>query len=550
MSTSASTQQSQAPHGTVKETLTSVTIAFVMAFVFRAFVIEAFVIPTGSMAPTLLGAHMRFTSPKTGFDWPVGPWSATPPNSQNYNRTQSSVTVSDPMSDQKDSHSKLPLASGDRILVLKYLYSLHDPKRFDVVVFKSPEMPQTNFIKRLTGLPGEQIALVDGDIFSRKASVPPPPPGEGQADWSEQDWAIARKPERVQRSVWQPVYDSAYTPAPGERPFVPPWTGATQNWDVRGKRIYTFSGTEQTTLAWDDQRWPISDRYSYNEIRHTSIDGPALEPDPLGLTRLPISRTTEVFPVSDLRMRCGIEPDQAGLNATAIIQARNHEFRAEIQGTQVTLRMRHMPRIRGEEPQWTTLDTATLAKPLEPGRVTNVEFWHSDQSLSLFVDSKKVAHGVYDWTPSQRIWFALGLDLNSTETDTERAINDPRQYRRPAVRWEFDGSPFKLYRVGLDRDIHYQAGGSGRRTLRATHPSTTLTLNPDQFFVNGDNSPASSDGRMWNGPDAWVAETIDPTWGVVPRDLLIGKAFFVYFPSLMKDRTVPVPDFGRMRFIR
>jgi signal peptidase I len=41
----------------VRETLESIIVAFILAFLFRAFVAEAFVIPTGSMAPTLMGAH-------------------------------------------------------------------------------------------------------------------------------------------------------------------------------------------------------------------------------------------------------------------------------------------------------------------------------------------------------------------------------------------------------------------------------------------------------------------------------------------------------------
>jgi len=49
--------------------------------------------------------------------------------------------------------------AGDRILVFKYLYSIYDPRRFDVVVFKAPHAPQENYIKRLVGLPGEMIAL-------------------------------------------------------------------------------------------------------------------------------------------------------------------------------------------------------------------------------------------------------------------------------------------------------------------------------------------------------------------------------------------------------
>src|ERR1700722_3551027 len=57
--------------GGVKDTIESILIAFILAFVFRAFVVEAFVIPTGSMAPTLMGAHMRFHCPDCGYDFDV-----------------------------------------------------------------------------------------------------------------------------------------------------------------------------------------------------------------------------------------------------------------------------------------------------------------------------------------------------------------------------------------------------------------------------------------------------------------------------------------------
>src|ERR1700722_6294304 len=55
----------------VKETVESILVAFILAFIFRAFVVEAFVIPTGSMAPTLLGAHFRFTCPDCGYVFDV-----------------------------------------------------------------------------------------------------------------------------------------------------------------------------------------------------------------------------------------------------------------------------------------------------------------------------------------------------------------------------------------------------------------------------------------------------------------------------------------------
>src|SRR5882757_8550921 len=55
--------------GGVKDTIESILVAFILAFIFRAFIVEAFVIPTGSMAPTLMGAHMRFTCPDCGYRW-------------------------------------------------------------------------------------------------------------------------------------------------------------------------------------------------------------------------------------------------------------------------------------------------------------------------------------------------------------------------------------------------------------------------------------------------------------------------------------------------
>src|SRR3954469_21522984 len=48
----------------IRETVESIVIAFVLAFFFRTFEAEAFVIPTGSMAPTLMGRHKDVVCPK------------------------------------------------------------------------------------------------------------------------------------------------------------------------------------------------------------------------------------------------------------------------------------------------------------------------------------------------------------------------------------------------------------------------------------------------------------------------------------------------------
>src|SRR5579871_3114527 len=79
-SETADTAKQPNPEGSVKETIESILVAFILAFVFRAFVVEAFVIPTGSMSTTLLGAHTRFHCPDCGYSFDVDYHAREDPN--------------------------------------------------------------------------------------------------------------------------------------------------------------------------------------------------------------------------------------------------------------------------------------------------------------------------------------------------------------------------------------------------------------------------------------------------------------------------------------
>src|SRR5687767_15967688 len=50
-----------------RETIESIAMAVILALLFRGFVAEAFVIPTGSMAPTLKGRHKDVDCPKCNY---------------------------------------------------------------------------------------------------------------------------------------------------------------------------------------------------------------------------------------------------------------------------------------------------------------------------------------------------------------------------------------------------------------------------------------------------------------------------------------------------
>jgi signal peptidase I len=57
------------------------------------------------------------------------------------------------------------LHDGQFLIVNKLVYYLHPPERGDVVVFHSPQEPRKDFIKRVVGLPGEEVEMRDGRVL-------------------------------------------------------------------------------------------------------------------------------------------------------------------------------------------------------------------------------------------------------------------------------------------------------------------------------------------------------------------------------------------------
>ena len=55
------------------------------------------------------------------------------------------------------------LKNGDYLLVEKISYYIHDPERFDIIVF--PYSNNVNYIKRIIGMPGEKIQIIDGAVY-------------------------------------------------------------------------------------------------------------------------------------------------------------------------------------------------------------------------------------------------------------------------------------------------------------------------------------------------------------------------------------------------
>jgi len=66
------------------------------------------------------------------------------------------------------------LRPGDRVLVNRVAYHLGEPERGDVIVFRYPENPDIVFIKRVVGVPGDELEVRDGRLYvnGRPAAEP------------------------------------------------------------------------------------------------------------------------------------------------------------------------------------------------------------------------------------------------------------------------------------------------------------------------------------------------------------------------------------------
>jgi len=60
---------------------------------------------------------------------------------------------------------KPTLVTGDRLFVNFHYYLTNEPKRGDVVVFKFPKDKKKDYLKRIVGLPNEEIRINEGHVF-------------------------------------------------------------------------------------------------------------------------------------------------------------------------------------------------------------------------------------------------------------------------------------------------------------------------------------------------------------------------------------------------
>ena len=64
------------------------------------------------------------------------------------------------------------IMEGDRIVAFRLAYLFSEPDRFEVVVFKYPDNESIYYVKRIIGLPGETVTIIEGEVYIGDSDVP------------------------------------------------------------------------------------------------------------------------------------------------------------------------------------------------------------------------------------------------------------------------------------------------------------------------------------------------------------------------------------------
>lgn len=521
------------PHvDTGRDHFESILFALVLALLFRTFEAEAFVIPTGSMAPTLYGRHKETACAECGHKILIGASDEVDRETQLLNQGQRISIAVCPNCRAHNAVEDAPAFNGDRILVNKFPYELGNADRWDVFVFKWPEEPQTNYIKRLVGLPGETLRVRQGNLYQ----------------WDQNTETILRKDPEKQRGLQIPVYDDRFAP-----------TGLLANgWPERWSSVVPVF-EEQLPDQWkESDAWKrtdareyqlgTSDRLSWLRYRHftpnsfewESVSKAPLEPslppprpklisDYCGYNTYtpPNDNLFEAaFWTPDLTVSGSLHIESIAAGAQLVLDlidgGRGFQCRFDLAAKKVSL---HRVTVDREQ------ELATASSPINgPGDYT-FRYANVDDRLVLWINDRLVD-------------FGAGATLDEPNA---LAAPLPTDHDLSPVGIAAQGMTATLSQLLIERDIYYRGDRPGlgggrnfeqdsfRRELgtllekpddwsrlyqqQADLDSREFSIPQDGYLAFGDNSPRSSDSRYWA-----------PELQSVPRKLLIGKAFFIYWP--------------------
>ncbi|MAV34364.1 MAG: signal peptidase I [Planctomycetaceae bacterium] len=401
----------------------------------RCLLVRGFVAPiriTGaSMAGTLHGQHLRIDCDDCLMQYACGL----------RHRGESGHTTC-PNCGYDQNSSREALCQGDRVLIDQWYGMWQQPARWDLVALPSPDGSSAMIVKRLIGMPGEQIAIQHGDVYV--------------------NGRLLRKPLGVLREMAILVHDDRYQPR--LQPRLPRRWRAERNasgWQgVAGG--YRFDDRSSPTST-DPSARPTVEWLTY---RHWLCFPKAVPPAPRG----------EEIGVLD-SLGYNQQAPRSRLNAVTDLM---FSTRVTIDGMgQLSFRVADGATWYIAELSWPSGDWQLWR---DSDRVLTVS-----PQFSRNVERLDIEYGLYDrmivLTVNGRLLFEHQL----------RPDLDPSEHV-PTSRLSIGAAGICADVSGLRvfRDVHFLAPGPPWSYWCTSHP-----LAADQFLLLGDNAAVSTDSRHW-----------------------------------------------------
>jgi len=366
-------------------------MAVFLVLIVRQTVVEAFMIHGASMAPTFISRHYEVRCHNCGFVFQVGEGKTRDcgghvqcPNCRNeWTSTREALgavpeTSADPTTNRLLTANTV-LRGPSRVFVNKFIYQLRSPRRWEVVVFNVKEVmcaschrefnsasdvPTTcaepgcdgtrfevtgkaqgkNYIKRVLGLPGERIQIVDGDVYA--------------------NGRIVRKPADIQSEMWIPVYDSKLVP---KHEVLTAWNATNAD----GFVLDPQEDGAEASLEWAAL---VRDYYAYNGAGSSASD-----------TQL----------VGDCRLRTTLTVGSASSGGAVTLAIHDGGHRFELVMPVGSGRARLL--MDGES-------VKDAAPSLAVGVASAVSMENYDDRIVVYVDGAQLL--VHDYEPTEKYWSA------------------------------------------------------------------------------------------------------------------------------------------------
>ncbi len=583
--------------------LTELGSSFVIAvLLLRGLILEGYMVSTGSMAPGLLGFHKQVCCPECDYLFAFG---------VSFDDSVGSETLAAAHADVSDTYATCPNCGkvninvgavprnhGDQLLVHKHVFDLRRPRRWERVVFRNPSSPGESYVKRVVGLPGETIRIVDGDLYV--------------------GGLIARKSYEIQSDMKIPVFDMSHLPTaddwelpwrmtgvwefanggssgengplkdlngPVDRSEVSQSGAAAENWlefhnwrwfggehiaEVPLPAVHALADWNQFLERFD--RIPVSwaARIEYDRdaqvLRCRGVMPPRMQQDLVNHATSPVFQnavyrlaalshvtpatdrygynamvSSPEFSVSDLFLQTKLSWTTAPETIRVKVPVRNNVFELYLDlGAGVAILV--------DDSSRKVVRRGPFLAPVlssEPGRgALTVEASNFDQRVLVAINGE-LAFEPYDVPATVEQALAFQDSVAAVERPGGGELHSDREQHRREIAAQQSrlalgavGGDVRIDDLKLSRDVYYTPG-------RRKHAvDTDFAVPADCYFVHGDNSPVSFDSRSWDEP-------------CVPHRLLVGKPFVVHLPSQPgrlsiggRELSIRIPDFGRMRYIR